>query len=100
MEVEAVTFTREMPRSEIVITTSLIYNSNYKIYENITLCSAQDVKSIQKRFKELGLYEYAIDGIWGKRSKKALEYFKKAHGLENYTQWDLETQKKLFAQSG
>lgn len=66
----------------------------------LTLDSTQDIRTIQNRLKELGLYEYKIDGIWGKRSKKALKLFKKAHGLAKINKWDLKTQKKLFKGTG
>ncbi|GAB6887638.1 hypothetical protein JCM13304A_11360 [Desulfothermus okinawensis JCM 13304] len=56
----------------------------------------QDVKLIQKRLKDLGLYNWKIDGIWGKRTQKAMEIFKKVIGLSPYNQWDINTQKKLF----
>jgi len=56
----------------------------------------QDVKLIQKRLKELGLYNWKIDGIWGRRTQKAMETFKKIVGLFPYDRWDINTQKRLF----
>jgi len=55
-----------------------------------------DIKLIQKRLKELGLYNLKIDGIWGKETQKAMETFKKVIGLTPYDKWDLQTQKRLF----
>ncbi len=55
-----------------------------------------DIKIIQTRLKELGLYNWKIDGIWGKRTQRALETFKKVVGLRPYNTWDLTTQKALF----
>ena len=56
----------------------------------------EDVKLVQKRLKELGLYNWKIDGIWGKRTQKAVETFKKVVGLTPYDTWDMNTQKRLF----
>ncbi|GAB6162020.1 hypothetical protein JCM12298_11790 [Desulfothermus naphthae] len=55
-----------------------------------------DIKLIQKRLKELGLYNLKIDGIWGKETQKAMETFKKIIGITPYNKWDLQTQKRLF----
>jgi len=56
----------------------------------------QDAKLIQGRLAELGFYQGAIDGIWGKGSESALKAFKEKNGLGNPTQWDKETQLNLF----
>jgi len=56
----------------------------------------EDVKIVQARLKELGLYDGKIDGIWGKRTQRALELFKKAVGIKPENTWDLQTQKRLF----
>lgn len=56
----------------------------------------QDAKLIQGRLAELGFYQGAIDGIWGKGSESALKAFKEKNGLGNPTQWDKETQSNLF----
>ncbi len=55
-----------------------------------------DIKIIQRRLKELGLYTKKVDGIWGKYTQKALEIYKKVIGLRPYDVWDLKTQIALF----
>lgn len=67
----------------------------------LSLDNPADIRTVQKKLSELGLYDHRIDGIWGKRSEKALEYFKKAHGLwKGAASWDLRTQKTLFEATG
>ena len=39
----------------------------------------------------------AADGIWGPRSKAALQAFRLNARLGNHAHWDLETEKALFA---
>ena len=57
---------------------------------------SKDAKIIQSRLAELGLYQGAIDGIWGKLSRAALKSFKEQNSLENPGKWDKETQMLLF----
>ena len=44
--------------------------------------SGQDVKTVQKRLKELGYYRSNIDGKMGRDTVKAVKAFQEAHGLE------------------
>lgn len=62
--------------------------------------SKEDIKLIQERFSELGLYKFKIDGIWGERTQNALIQFKKIHRLPNPGIWDIQTQKELFQGTG
>ncbi|OGP66744.1 MAG: hypothetical protein A2170_02290 [Deltaproteobacteria bacterium RBG_13_53_10] len=55
-----------------------------------------DAKKIQARLAELGLYQGAIDGIWGKGSRAGLKLFKQEQSLKNPDKWDKETQVLLF----
>lgn len=55
---------------------------------------------IQTRLKEQGYYKGAVDGLFGKGSRRALATFAAAAGLNNGGQWSLETQKALFRGSG
>jgi Putative peptidoglycan binding domain len=55
-----------------------------------------DAKLIQHRLGELGYYNMAVDGSFGKGSKKSLQKFKKENNLNNDTNWDIKTQKELF----
>ena len=58
--------------------------------------NAQDAQTIQGRLAELGFYRGAIDGIWGRGSRAALQAFKEKYSLPNPGRWDQETQKALF----
>jgi hypothetical protein len=55
---------------------------------------------IQTRLAELGFYKDRVDGVWKGHSRKALKEFKEAHGLKYALQWDINTQKALFAGTG
>ena len=44
--------------------------------------TGQDVKTIQKKLKELGYYKSSIDGKFGRLLTKAVKDFQEAHGLE------------------
>jgi len=57
---------------------------------------SKDARVIQSRLAELGLYQGAIDGIWGKMSRAGLKSFKEQNSLENPEKWDKETQILLF----
>ena len=56
----------------------------------------QDAQIIQNRLAKLGLYQGAIDGVWGKMSRAALKSFKEQNSLGSSDQWDKETQVLLF----
>jgi hypothetical protein len=59
-----------------------------------------DAKLIQSRLAEMGYYSKLIDGDFGPGSKNALKNFKKDNGLGDNFNWDLNTQKMLFKNSG
>jgi Putative peptidoglycan binding domain len=56
----------------------------------------KDARIIQSRLSELGYYNIAIDGAFGKGSRKSLQKFKKENNLNNDSNWDIKTQKALF----
>jgi len=60
----------------------------------------KDAMIIQNRLENLGFYNMKIDGDFGPGSRRALQAFKKASGLGNDSQWDMNTQKALFRGSG
>ncbi len=62
----------------------------------LSLNVPDDIRRVQGRLKDLGLYTFRVDGIWGKRSQHALKLFKRVSQLPNPQTWDVETQKKLF----
>ncbi|NCD24544.1 MAG: peptidoglycan-binding protein [Deltaproteobacteria bacterium] len=59
-----------------------------------------DARLIQSRLAELGFYSAAVDGIFGQGSRRALAQFKKSNGLQDNANWDLHTQRALFAGTG
>ncbi len=59
-----------------------------------------DARLIQTRLSEMGYYTKNIDGDFGRGSKNALKEFKKDQGLGDNFNWDLNTQKLLFKNSG
>ncbi|GAB1409136.1 hypothetical protein MASR1M90_02900 [Desulfovibrionales bacterium] len=61
-----------------------------------SLASKADVRIIQQQLKSLGLYVGKIDGVWGRRSRAALDTFRKVHGLSRTSPWDAETQRALL----
>ena len=44
--------------------------------------SGADVKTLQKRLKELGYFKHTVDGKFGRDTEKALKEFQTNHGLE------------------
>lgn len=62
--------------------------------------NTEDAKLIQARLTELGFYQAAVDGLFGKGSRAALAKFKSSKGLGNNSNWDLPTQQSLFAGTG
>ncbi len=62
----------------------------------LSLNVSADVRKVQGRLKDLGLYSSKVDGVWGKKSQHALKLFKSVSQLPNPDTWNIETQKKLF----
>jgi peptidoglycan hydrolase-like protein with peptidoglycan-binding domain len=60
----------------------------------------EEAMNIQSRLADLGFYQMAIDGIWGKESRAALQAYKEKDGLPNPDHWDKETQIALFRKGG
>lgn len=56
--------------------------------------SGEEVKQIQKRLKEWGYYNGAVDGIYGSKTQQAVKKFQKANGL---TQDGIAGEKTLAA---
>ena len=55
---------------------------------------------MQQRLIELGFLVGAADGIWGSRSRRALQDFKVVSGIGDSDTWDEATQDSLLAESG
>jgi hypothetical protein len=58
--------------------------------------AAAEVKAIQSRLKELGLYHAQIDGIWGKQTQRAIDAFRRIRGILAQTPWDTTTRDALL----
>ncbi|MFW6415727.1 MAG: FlgO family outer membrane protein [Thermodesulfobacteriota bacterium] len=58
--------------------------------------SSKDTKIVQKRLYKLRYYHGRIDGIWGPKTQRAMEFFKAAYNIPEPEEWDMRTQKKLF----
>ena len=58
-----------------------------------------DVKTLQKRLKELGYYKSSIDGKFGKTTENALKAFQEAHGLTADGVAGKQTYEILFSES-
>lgn len=67
---------------------------------HIDPADGKQARTIQARLAELGHYTARIDGQWGRKSREALKNFKRKVGLAPLYQWDLDTQKALFRNSG
>lgn len=60
----------------------------------------ENAKLIQARLYALGYYSGAIDGLFGKNSKRALQKFNQEYRKSDTVFWDIKTQKLLFEGSG
>jgi len=56
----------------------------------------EDAKTVQAALKKRGFYRGAIDGDFGRGSKRALRAFKKASGLADNDDWNSEIQEALL----
>ena len=61
----------------------------------LDLSQSADARRVQQALIELGLLAGPADGIWGPRSRKALQDFRGSPGPDQT--WDAATQKRLFA---
>jgi Putative peptidoglycan binding domain len=59
----------------------------------------ENAKRVQQRLIELGFLFGAADGIWGSRSRQALQDFRVANGLGASDIWDEATQERLLTGS-
>ncbi len=89
-EPKSTTTTTQEPKSTPIATGSVFLNPSKK----------DDARLIQTRLAEMGYYTKKIDGDFGPGSKGALQIFKKDNGLGDNFNWDLNTQKMLFKDSG
>lgn len=57
-----------------------------------------EARRVQQRLIKLGYLDVA-DGIWGPRSRRALQEFRTAMAIGNDSSWDERTQQELFSES-
>ena len=67
--------------------------------QQLDLRQMEDAKRVQQRLIDLGFLFGAADGVWGPRSRKALQDFRVANGIGDSDTWDEATQDRLLASS-
>ena len=65
----------------------------------LDLRQMEDAKRVQQRLIDLGFLFGAADGVWGPRSRKALQDFRVANGIGGSDAWDEATQERLLTSS-
>ena len=65
--------------------------------QQLDLREIENAKRVQQRLIDLGFLFGAADGAWGSRSRRALQEFKVADGLDDSDTWDERTQERLFS---
>ena len=69
------------------------------ITQQLDLNQIEDAKRVQQRLIERGFLFGAADGVWGSRSRKALQDFRIANGMGDGDTWDEATQERLLTAS-
>jgi hypothetical protein len=69
------------------------------ITRQLDLNQTEDAKLVQQRLIERGFLFGAVDGVWGSRSRKALQDFRIANGMGDGDTWDEATQERLLTAS-
>ena len=67
--------------------------------QQLDLNQTEDAKRIQQRLIERGFLFGEADGVWGARSRKALQDFRIANGMGDGDTWDEATQERLLSAS-
>jgi hypothetical protein len=67
--------------------------------QQLDLREIDDAKRVQQRLIDLGFLLDAADGIWGPRSRRALQDFRIANGIGDNDTWDEATQERLLTAS-
>jgi peptidoglycan hydrolase-like protein with peptidoglycan-binding domain len=67
--------------------------------QQLDLRQMEDAKRVQQRLIDLGFLFGAADGVWGPRSRKALQDFRVANGIGDSDTWDEATQDRLLTSS-
>ena len=64
--------------------------------QQLDLSEIENAKRIQQRLIDLGFLFGAADGVWGQRSRRALQEFRAANGIGESDTWDEATQERLL----
>jgi len=64
--------------------------------QQLDLREIENAKRVQQRLIDLGFLFGAADGIWGQRSRRALQEFRAANGIGEGDSWDEATQEQLL----
>jgi len=64
--------------------------------QQLDLRETENAKRVQQRLIDLGFLFGAADGIWGQRSRLALQEFRAANGIGEGDIWDEATQERLL----
>jgi hypothetical protein len=64
--------------------------------QQLDLREIENAKRVQQRLIDLGFLFGAADGIWGQRSRRALQEFRAANGIGEGDTWDEATQERLL----
>ena len=65
--------------------------------QQLDLSDIENAKRVQQRLIDLGFLFGAADGIWGQRSRRALQEFRAANGIGGGDTWDEATQEWLLS---
>jgi hypothetical protein len=76
-----------VPESVDTVTTS----------QQLDLSDIENAKRVQQRLIDLGFLYGAADGVWGQRSRRALQEFRAANGIGESDTWDEATQERLLS---
>jgi hypothetical protein len=86
------------PRSEVSspLTTVVDAANTVSTPQLLDLREIENAKQVQQRLIDLGFLFGAADGIWGQRSRRALQEFRAANGIGESDIWDEPTQERLL----
>jgi hypothetical protein len=92
----------QLPQSSPATETSppgVSSGDSVTITQQLDLNQTEDAKRVQQRLIERGFLFGAADGVWGSRSRKALQDFRIANGMGDGDTWDEATQERLLTAS-
>ena len=67
--------------------------------QQLDLSDIENAKRVQQRLIDLGFLYGAADGVWGQRSRRALQEFRAANDIGESDTWDEATQERLLSAS-